>query len=204
MNRSEIAILISVSLVMGLIWAFAPTIPISTDTSTRYEVNGPLEREWSDGIGSTVRVRYVPSTGESADRPWQHWAERSEGSVLFWLMLELHVGPNFLMVDLPYPEMSLVDDLGREYRLLNPQWDLQGLDSNQRQELSIFDWTLFNNAFPDGPTLDRPARQEGPLLFQRPQAAARSLTLFVQYYMSGKPPWLLKFDFAIPQGVPGP
>lgn len=192
MTRSEAGVMAAVVLLVATAWLFLGRLPVSAETSTRYQAEGPFLKHWHDGMGSQISVSYLSpeETGESAQRTdWSSWAE---DYTVFWLKLQERPGPNFLMVDLPYYEMSLKDDQGREYRLLNQE--LAG-DQELREQLTIFDWTLFNNAFPDGPTLQGNAMQEGPLLFQPLAPDSRQAVLEIKYCMVGKPPWRLTFEF---------
>src|SRR3990172_3373431 len=121
MNRKEIFTILGIGLLVWVIWLFVPEIEVSGKTTIRYETINAYQKSWFDGMGGTIKAHYLPA-GEvdQATQPGS-WAELAGKYTLFELEIREHTGPNFLMIDLPYDAMSLKDDQGRTYRLLNQE-----------------------------------------------------------------------------------
>jgi hypothetical protein len=97
------------------------------------------------------------------------------------------------MVDFPYERMSLTDQSGRKFILVNQQLSETAQNPNLRRELETFDWSIVNNTFSRQPRLE-----QGLLLFEKPGPGSTSLTLHINLYHHPYKQIDLSFPFQLP------
>ncbi len=195
MDKKELAVIAVLGLLSFIVWTFVPQIQVSGQTTTHYETTSPAEKVWSDGMGGTIKTRYVAPEQATADAKWAPWAELARTKTLVWVTIQELPGPNFLMIDLPYDRIWLRDNQGREYRLLNADLAASSQDKTLTGLLTAFDLTLMNSAFPGEPLSPEIAEREGMLVFESLSAEVRAMDLHLHYFMSGQKSRQLEFQF---------
>ncbi len=195
MNKKELMVIGVLTLLSAIVWAFAPEIKVSGQTTTRYETVSPYQKTWYNGMGTTVIVHYVSPAMAKQEERWARWADLVRENTFFWVEVQEQIGPHFLMVDLPYSATTLQDDQRHEYRLLNQDITAVNQDKTLRTLLTTFDRTLFNNAFPGEPLPLREPGGEGILLFEPLLSDAHTFHLHLHHYMSGQKSSEIDFNF---------
>ena len=184
MSKKEAAIVYVLSLILALGIGFIGEIKVSGKTTIQQETIKPFHKVWNDGMGTTVHINYVsPHEIEG----YESWSNLIKDYTFFFIRVEQDKNSTFLMVDMNYDRMTLHDNHGRTYRLVNTEVEAATQNKELKSLLKTFHWTMFNQAFPGGKSLAlHELIWEGILVFEPVENDADTLSLQLVYSMTGQ------------------
>lgn len=188
-SRGEIILVVFLVVCFALVWSKWPEIRVSSKSLESYNTSDPKNPSWSNGIGLSIKARRLD--GEAKDQlDFQEHRELTERYTAFVVDVNIEGTKYPTMVDLPYQRLSLTDNSGRVYRLVNQELARQSADSGLRQALEKFDWSIVNNTF------TRQGRNEKGLLLFEPKATGdEQLVLHLNVYHHPYKQLNLSFSF---------
>src|SRR4029077_16285068 len=201
---AEVLLVSALVLVFAGVWAKWPEIKLSSKTLESYDLRNPNQPAWHNGIGLTISAERVRKGSQNKEVLAAH--VNTSDFIAFRLSVNIDPANYPTMVDCPYERMSLTDQAGRQFHLVNQRLGEATGDARLRRTLETFDWSIVNNTF----TRERRV-EEGLLVFEKPDERSTSLTLHINLYHHPYKQIQLAFPFpaqeeratSSPHGNPG-
>lgn len=176
LSGREILVTLGLIALFGALWARWPSIKVSSKTLESYKQTTGLEQSWTNGIGTTIKVRYLQDPS-ALDPDLQPFKDLVQKYLAFDVSVSIEGATYPTMLDIPYERTTLALANGVVLSPGNQELAEHSNDLNVRQVLENFDWSIVNNTFTRQPRFER-----GLILFDPSRWKGEAVTLNLDIY----------------------